>query len=110
MAKGPISWQNWRPSAADMRSRILLTSRRDSAVPPMIDVGSAISNQSLQGEEHDVDLSEIFEALNVGRGRNGPGHLYRYRSGFGDGDDRDDDFRDFTACDSECGYCGGCDY
>lgn len=110
MAKGPASWQNWRPSAAEMRSRILLTSRRDSAVSPMINVGSAISNQRLRGEEPDVDLSEIFEALNVGRGRNGPGHSYRYGSGFGNADNRNDDSRDFTACDSECGYCGSCDY
>jgi exonuclease 3'-5' domain-containing protein 1 len=110
MAKGPASWQDWRPSAAEMRSRILLISRRDSAVTRMIDVGSTISNQRRQGEEYDVDLSEIFEALNVGRGRSGPGRSYRYRSGFDVGDDRDDDFGDFTACDSECGYCGGCDY
>lgn len=68
MAKGPATWQNWRPNAAETRSQILLTSHRDSAVSPTIDIGSAISNQRRQGEEHNVDLSKVFEALNVGRG------------------------------------------
>lgn len=50
-------------------------------------------------------MSEIFEALNIGRslGRTGGGPHRRW-SDFDDGDD--DDFREFTACDSEREYTG----
>jgi hypothetical protein len=109
MAEAPPSWQHWRPSAAQMRSRTLLTCRRDSLISSTTKPASATWIYGRGIEEHEVDLSEIFEALNIGRslGRTGGGPHRRW-SDSDDGDD--DDFREFTACDSECGYCGGCDY
>jgi exonuclease 3'-5' domain-containing protein 1 len=111
MATGPASWQYWRPSLAEMQSRTLLASRRDSVVSPATTAGSATSDRSRPVEGSGIGLIGAFAAMNVGRNRVNLGHSSRYLSGFeDDGNDWDDDLGDFTACDSECGYCGSCDY
>jgi exonuclease 3'-5' domain-containing protein 1 len=106
MAAGPASWQYWRPSPVEMQSRTLLTSRRDSLVSPANTAASAVSNRSGPVEDSNIRLIMALAALNVGQSRDDFDHSRGYLSGFdGHGDDRDDDFGDFTACDSECGYC-----
>jgi exonuclease 3'-5' domain-containing protein 1 len=111
MATGPASWQYWRPSLAEMQSRTLITSRRDSVVSPAPTAGSATSDRSRPVEGSGIGLIAAFAALDVGRSRVDLGHSSRYLSDFDDDeDDRHDDFGDFSACDSECGYCGSCDH
>lgn len=110
MAEGPRSWQHWRPTAVEKRSRTLLASRRDSVGSPAVEAASAGSSLDRGVGEREVDLSEIMNALAIGNRRRGLGYSGRYRSSFDYADERDDDSKDFTACDSECGYCGGCDY
>lgn len=74
------------------------------------------SAQSRPAAEPDQDIVVTFGTLSIQGRRSGLGRSYRdesYLGNKGNGDDRyddDDDARDFTACDSGCGYCGGCDY
>jgi exonuclease 3'-5' domain-containing protein 1 len=118
MALGPPAWLHWRPSAVERGSRTLFTTRRDSAAPLDVD------NRRSPTEKGD-DLSRILERLgnmSVSGGTRRTMFSGGYDGVFDDHRDddlfdsdlfnsgRDDDSRDFTACDSECGYCGGCDY
>jgi hypothetical protein len=111
MATGPASWQYWRPSVAEMQSRTLLTNMKDSVVSPATTVGSATSISSRPVEEHRARLSATFAALNLGRRSVDLDRSDGDSSGFDyEDDDGEDDFKDLTACDSQCGYCGDCDY
>lgn len=80
MAEAPPSWQHWRPSAAQMRSRTLLTCRRDSLISSTTKLASNTWIYGRGIEEHEVDLSEVFEALNMrrGLGRTGGGPYRRW--------------------------------
>jgi hypothetical protein len=113
MAKAPAGWEYFRPSWAERQSRVLLTLRRDSAVTPPAPIRRVISSQVDSGQEPDSDLAAILGALNIQGNRSGRRSSYRDEFRFDDGDDSDrydGDDRDFTAYDSECGYCGGCSY
>ncbi|KAK3669791.1 hypothetical protein LTR78_010308 [Recurvomyces mirabilis] len=110
MAEGPRSWQHWRPSAVEKQSRVLLTIRPDSVASPAVAVTRAESGLDRGVGEREVDLSEIMSVLAIGSRRRGLGYSARDRSSFDYEHERDDEARDFTACDSECGYCGSCDY
>ncbi|KAI6991660.1 hypothetical protein KC332_g8101 [Hortaea werneckii] len=116
MAKAPASWEHFRPSWKERQSRTLLTMRRDSASPPMVLRDTTLA-QSRLAEEPDQDLLVTFETLSTQGHRSGLGPSYRDESYLDDEfdeddryDDDDDDARDFTACDSERGYCGSCQY
>lgn len=80
MAEAPPSWQHWRPSAAQRRSRTSPTSRRDTLVSSTTKPASDTWIYSRGIEEHEIDLSEIFEGLNVGRSlsRTGDGPFRRW--------------------------------
>jgi exonuclease 3'-5' domain-containing protein 1 len=111
MATGPASWQYWRPSFAEMQSRTLPTNRKDSVLSTATTAGSATSSRGPPVEEHRASLSATFAALNLGRRSvdldrsDGDSSSFDYED-----DDGEDDFKDLTACDSQCGYCGDCDY
>jgi hypothetical protein len=82
-------------------------------VTPPAPTRRVISSQVDSGQEPDSDLAAILGALNIQGNRSGRGSSYRDEFRFDDGDDSDrydGDDRDFTACDSECGYYGGCSY
>lgn len=110
MAKGPTSWEHWRPSMAEKRSRTLLTNHRDSVGSSVVSLGRVVPSQDRGVEERDTDLSEILSALSIRERQRSLGYSRRYRSRFGSEDEGDDGSRDVTACDSECGYCGRCNY
>jgi exonuclease 3'-5' domain-containing protein 1 len=111
MAKASARWEQFKPSWRERQSRTLLIGRRDSAASSPTAVRRAIPSQSRPTEEPGSDLFVILGALSIQGSRSGFGRSYRDETGFGDdGSDGDDDARDFTACDSECGYCGSCSY
>jgi exonuclease 3'-5' domain-containing protein 1 len=113
MAKAPAGWEHFRPSWAERQSRVLLTLRRDSAVTPPATTKRVMSSQVGSRQEPDSGLAAILGALSIQGNRSGQGSSFRDEFGFDDEDDSDrydGDDRDFTACDSECGYCGGCSY
>lgn len=112
MAKAPAGWEYFRPSWTERQSRSLLTRRRDSATtsPPTTSpptFRSLASNQSSHTEDPTDDVLTGFGALSIQGKRSDYGRSYGYSSV---SDDEDGDARDFTACDSECGYCGSCSY
>lgn len=125
MAKAPIGWEHFRPSLAERQSRVLLIQRRDSAatVPATApaSVGRVVSVQSGATTDTTSALLTSLEALSLQGSQSGHSRPHSDRDDFAF-DDRDDfafddendfafdDARDFTACDSECGYCGSCDY
>jgi exonuclease 3'-5' domain-containing protein 1 len=107
MAKAPPGWEHFRPSWAERQSRVLLTRRRDSAVTSPATIRMAVPSQVRSRQEPDSDLIAVLGALSIQGSRSGQGSSYRDELTFNDEDGGDGDF---TACDSECGYCGSCSY
>jgi exonuclease 3'-5' domain-containing protein 1 len=117
MAEAPRGWMNWCPPIEERRQRTLFTVPTRHEVPEVTeesqnsDVGQEAAIQS------PADLSKLFEDMKL----KGPDPLWDSDSEDGIGrawftnssnaydSDRDGE-RDFTACDSECGYCGRCPY
>ena len=107
MAKAPAGWEYFRPSLTERSSRTLLTVRRDSATASPPTSRSLASIRTSHTEDPADDILTGFGALSIQGGRSDYGRSYGYSSV---SDDEDGDARDFTACDSECGYCGSCSY
>ena len=117
MAEGPRGWVNWRPSVAERGQRTLLatpirhnkpSSSKDS---PKADAVQTSVPQSPRG------LSEIFadmklKAPDPSYNNDSDDELERRWVSYGGGyyDSDREEARDYTACDSECGYCGACPY
>jgi hypothetical protein len=112
MAKAPAGWEYFRPSLTERSSRTLLTLRRDSAVTPSEITTRVTSSQRGPMGDEASNLVTVLEALDIRGGRSSHGSSYRSNFFISDDEDHgdDDDDRDFTACDSECGYCGSCSY
>lgn len=117
MAEAPQGWMHWRPSAVERSQRTLFTvptrhskpmSSNDlptdddaveSAPHSPADLSKLLEGMKLKGSDsaHDSDSEHEFERGWVSYGRD----YY--------GSDRDE-VKDYTACDTECGYCGSCPY
>ena len=125
MAKAPIGWEHFRLSLAERQSRVLLIQRRDSAATvlatALASVGRVVSVQSGATIDTTSALLTSLEALSLQGSQSGHSRPHSDRDDFAFNDRDDfafddendfafDDARDFTACDSECGYCGSCDY
>jgi exonuclease 3'-5' domain-containing protein 1 len=112
MAKAPTGWEYFRPNLTERLSRTLLTHRRDSAATSPATIRREMPRQVGSRQEPDSDLTAVLGALSIQGNRSGQGRSYRDEFEFDDEDDSDGDGgdRDFTACDSECGYCGSCTY
>ena len=85
----------------EQRSRTLPMTRHDTRTPPTTVTGEASSTLS-----RPTDLSTVLQALSL-QGRR---HELRYRHELDYNNEGDVQGRDFSACDSGCGYCGRCDY
>ncbi len=117
MAEAPRGWVSWRPSVAERGQRTLLaipirhnkpSSSKDapkaddvrkSVLQPPADLSKLFKDMKLKAPDpsYDGDSDGELEHRWVSHSRG------RYDS---DGDEA----KDFTACDSECGYCGKCPY
>lgn len=129
MALGPSAWMHWNPSLQERNVRTfqvfqpanpnaagsstLVSETPPSSAPPtesrvLEPVRQALMHReapqqlgaSICDDDDDDDRHSAF-----GFGRSPYSHYGAY-----DHDDDNDGWRDLTACDSECGYCGQCPY
>lgn len=104
MAKAPAGWEHSRPSWTERQSRSLLTSCRDSVASSSVALRETISAQVCPMEGHDSDLLLTLGALSIQGSRSGFKRSYQDERDFDNEDDkhdRDDDTRDFAACNSK---------
>lgn len=113
MALGPSTWQKWNPSLAEKQERSLL--QEEKPVHEFSDEGVKTPDEAVQERADEEELGPIGRALQDMTVR-GPSpdeddhDHYGHEGSNSEPNSGEQSPQDYTACDSECGYCGHCMY
>lgn len=117
IAEAPRAWASWRPSVAERGQRTLFAIPSRRQIPSRSEDLPKADNVQNSVPQWPADLSKLFEDMKLKAPDPSPDHdsedeIERCWVSYGSNhyDSDQDETKDLTACDSECGYCGRCLY